>query len=177
MDKNQILSYFKKTIGFAEKVKSKVQKPILTSIIIGSGLAAFSLYSGTAIWLSLLPALIPLLFLIFVWKMLDDVVTVKDDITEICDCISSVKDLKDMKIEKDESGKAGFKSNIENIKKLTSIITDASTLKEAPTTLIDAASSIKSVGLVFNPLVIALSVLSFLSLWVFTFTAPFLLMF
>lgn len=177
MNKEQVIKYISNTINIADTVKSKAGKPLMFSGVVGSAVAGFSLYSGTALWMSLLPALIPFGILAFFWKTLDDVTSIKDDILEIGDYLSSLKELKSMKIETNDSGKVGLRANLANIKKVAGLIADASTIKDAPGTLMDAASSIKSIGLAFNPLAISLSVISFLTLWVFTVTAPLMLLF
>ncbi len=166
----------KAAVDFSESMYKKLFKPFIAAFALAVMVAGYSFYNEESFWI-ILPLVVPMAIVAFSMYLLDGVISIKDNVDEISECLSSLKKIKDLKVNKESKGLKFFKDNILAIKDLLSALGDVSTLKDAPSMVLDAIGAIRSFGMLANPMSLIIIFASVASLWAYNVVLILVLLF
>ncbi len=165
--KQHIITILNKAFVALEKIQSKIAITVITSLVLSLSISAIK-YSNDESFYVILISIIPIVILSVYWAFISGLMSVKENVDEISEYISDLKEFKDSTIVNKE------KPSLLQVLKALNGLTG---LKEAPSMVLDGLSAMKKIAAVFNPLSLFLILGSMGCLWIYSLSLIFIIVF
>lgn len=114
------------------------------------------------------PLMLPTMILGIAYWVVQGVVGIKDNVSEIAEAMASFKELKSIEFKDSAKSKFKFKANASNLVKFIAALGGATALKEAPNMVKEAFSAVKSLTMLANPISLFLILFGIVVMWMYS---------
>lgn len=165
--KSNVTTILNGAVSLGDKFRNAFLYPIVFMVAVVVVVGILRLNAGESL-IIFGPLMLPTMILGIAYWIIQGVVGIKDNVSEIAEAMATIKELKSIEMKDPAQSKLKFKANASNLVKFIAAIGGAAALKDAPSMVKDAFSAVKSLTMLANPISLLLILFGIVTMWMYS---------